>query len=396
MNKHVIIFISISAIVSLAFSLFKLVIFWSIIQRTGIGSLAIVVGASYFFNVFIANFNGFIVDKFSNKKLIIICCILFAILSFLGIMLESYFILLFLVYMCFRGVSDLYSRLFLILISKQLDVNFFIKYNAIQNITTQIVAIFGSIISATLITLLNEEHLVIILVLIFSFALFICQKYLVESTIQGRVGDVQKKEKNRKHNVLLFIKENILLNKGIVAFIVILFILNLDYAYIPTIFPFFISEEFASSTPLIVGMLTSVIGFGEMFASGIVFFIGHRVSILLKIGLIGNSVIFFLFPFLIGSPIIIIALFVLYGFFDTLTQPFFSYFVSSIDEEKRGRILGIVDSIVYIAAPLGIFIGDFLSKQGIFTVSIGIAIIFLISLIIVILSRIYDSVDINQ
>ncbi|GAB7306687.1 hypothetical protein EGLA_14540 [Enterococcus gallinarum] len=82
-----------------------------------------------------------------------------------------------------------------------------------------------------------------------------------------------------------------------------------------------------------------------------------------------------------------------YGFFDILTQPLFSYFVSSIEHKNCGKILGIVDCVIYLATPIGMSLGNFISQYGMLLLSLLISIVFFCSYILLVKTKTYKSID---
>lgn len=53
----------------------------------------------------------------------------------------------------------------------------------------------------------------------------------------------------------------------------------------------------------------------------------------------------------------LVIVFLLYGVFDALTQPMFSYMITRIDEKNRGKILGGIDALLLLSPSFGIAIG---------------------------------------
>jgi hypothetical protein len=80
----------------------------------------------------------------------------------------------------------------------------------------------------------------------------------------------------------------------------------------------------------------------------------------------------------IGPVAIIIAAYFLYGLSDSVTQPYYSYFVTSLPSQVRGRMLGAVDMVVLIAVPIGMFFGEKIFSHSVhigivaFTAIIGV------------------------
>ena len=73
----------------------------------------------------------------------------------------------------------------------------------------------------------------------------------------------------------------------------------------------------------------------------------------------------------------------LYGVFDALSQPLFSYAVKQIGEEHRARVLGGIDAIVLLSPSVGLFIGSWLAEGGVLLSGVFVCLIFVVCLLIV-------------
>lgn len=59
----------------------------------------------------------------------------------------------------------------------------------------------------------------------------------------------------------------------------------------------------------------------------------------------------------ISSLFLVGFIFLIYGMFDSLTQPLFSYVITTIDADNRGKILGGIDTLILMSPSIGIAIG---------------------------------------
>ncbi len=106
-----------------------------------------------------------------------------------------------------------------------------------------------------------------------------------------------------------------------------------------------------------VGLIKSAISIGEVIGLTFIPKFGNYVSKCFLFGIL-RTLLTIIGMYCFGNMIFMLVItFLLYGAFDSLTQPLFSYIVRSIDSDVRGRTLGFIDSVVLLAAPLGMWLG---------------------------------------
>ncbi len=405
LNRVMLLSIGIGALTLFAFILLGLNVLWQTVGATGgIGGLAVIIGASYVFNAFTSLIIGYIVDKFQKKRTIVVSLFACAALTFLWIFAGYSLLVAVVVYIAIDIVSDIYADAFTALVAEKLSSSQYVKLSAIELITNNVVSIGSSLVSALFIMFMSQEMIIVIVASILALSALICIKFLPQSKVarQMRIDAETKKTANLKKTLKgklasawQFAKVNVLTDKKIMLYTVILFFLNLDYAFIPTMLPFFLMTTTESTSLFLVVIMQSGNDIGEMLAAGILVKFGHLVSLLTKIGLVGSALTFAFLPFVYPWPVVATILFIVYGFFDTLTQPYYSYFVSSLDNKKRGRIIGIVNSIVLMASPLGILLGTMISAHGIIPLTVGIVSVFIIAAVVFSNSKAYGNVKLE-
>ncbi|MBS4054606.1 MAG: MFS transporter [Thermaerobacter sp.] len=404
-KRMAILSICIGALTLFALQLFGLNILWLALGESsgGFTSVATIIGASFVFKAFSSLIIGVLVDRFQKKKTIVVSLAACAALASAWIVLSEFLVVAVLVYLAIDLVSDLYSDAFAALVAEKLTKQEYVKLDALELMSSNAVAIAGRIASAALIASVSQVVVFGVVVFVLLLSALICQLFLPES-------NVRKKESTRKkeqtgisiQGIILavqaawvFVRDNIIRDTKIMVFMGILFFLNLDYAFIPSLLPFYIMSEAASPSLVYVAIMSSGNDIGEFLAASIVLKYGHLVSRLTKIGLAGSALVFALLPFVYQTPAAATLIFIVYGFFDTLTQPFYSYFVASVAADKRGRILGVVNFVVLLASPLGILLGTLISRYGMVPLTIGIVSIFAAATLVVSQSTIYGRVKLD-
>jgi MFS family permease len=391
--------IIVGALTVFAFNLLSLNVLWLNVGEDGnIANLTVILASKLIFNAFSSLIIGFIVDRFQKKKAITVSLFICAFLALTWLLADRFLFVAVIVYLAIDFASDIYADSFTALVAEKLNARNYIKLDALESITSSAVSIGSSLISAVLLILLSQEIVILIVASILIISAVICHKLLPESNVvwkdeeedSGRQGLF--KLRDAIESSWNFAKKNVFADKRIMLYTVILFVLNLDYAFIPTALPFLIMSLHESTSLILVVIMRSGNDIGEFVAFTIVAKYGHLVSRLTKIGLIGSALVFAVLPIVYTVPIAATVVFVLYGFFDTLTQPYYSYFVSSLDNDKRGRILGTVSFMVLLASPLGILLGNWLSSYGMLALSMGILSVFVFSVVVISVSKSFGNI----
>ncbi|MGM0209147.1 hypothetical protein IGI96_003671 [Enterococcus sp. DIV0421] len=394
MNKKIVSFLCLNVLVLFSTTLFQLNILWEIFsQQEELKNLVMIIGSSFILQAGMSLVVGIIVDSYSKKKVFF-----FSIFGFIITVAASYFINMDIqwavFYLIFTAVNTLFLRCLVSGAAEMLTTDEFMKYDGITGLFNQILIIISNVISGILIKFVSVEAIYFTIIFLLILALFLIF-FLPVKDIQGNesIKDNEEIKEKIEGSLLLFIKKNIFKDKKIVVFICLLFLLNLDYGYIPNILPYYMFKYTSQTSPIFLSLLKSSVNLGEIVASFFVIHYRKKVSKMTKIGLLGSAICFMLLPF--SNQMILVNFFVLsfYGFFDTLTQPLFSYFVSSIEHKNRGKILGIVDCVVYLAAPIGMSLGNFISQYGMLILSLSISIVFFCSYILLVKTKTYKSID---
>lgn len=176
----------------------------------------------------------------------------------------------------------------------------------------------------------------------------------------------------------------------------LIMLLNLNYGYIPYVFPYFIAGLQKGASVWIIGFIKAGIAIGEIIGSLILVKCGAYVSLCTKLGLMASAVCMLALYGAREQSLFIAAVFVCYGLADTLTQPLYSYVISSIPSQQRGTVLGGIDFLLYLVAPAGMLLGGVISRFGLLPSCLYISLIFLIALAVLQYSRSLSHVSLNK
>lgn len=391
MKKNFALYLSSITINNIGDIIFDLFITWNITQSTGkILSAVYLMGTSIAFRAILALFLGSIVDKY-NKKFLIITSHISSIIIIL--MFGFYWNLVLnhigvgLIFILSNDINnELFRRCYITMSAEIFPTKMFIKFQSAAMITNRIVSILGTSISGFLIAYLDSSIIfgIDIITYILSLLLLVQISYPVKNLVKGKqaiyLSSIFK-------NLVVDIKyalKSIVTSKYILSFTILMFLLNMAYGYIPNIMPIYISNNLSS--PTLLGFIKSAMTIGEIIGLAIVTKLSNYVSITFKISMIGNAVLMSVIPY-INKIQFIIFIFALYGFFDSLTQPLFSYTVTLIDEKNRGKILGGIDAIILFSPSLGMYLITRCMSYNAYFGSVILVLVFLTAYLIISLNK---------
>lgn len=265
--------------------------------------------------------------------------------------------------------------------SDMFDENQYIKFQSYTNIVIRIVGIAGAAFVGILIDHIPGN-------LVFGIDIV---TYLISLVLICAIQYDEKVVNNTKNvgivkNIILDVKytlNNIFKSKYLLTFIVLMFVLNLAYGYIPQILPVFKANMVNSAT--LLGLLKSAMTIGEIIGLAVVSRVSKYVSATFKISMILNIFIIVII-YITRNPYLLITLFTLYGFSDSLTQPLFGYTVANLDSDNRGKLLGGIDAIIMFSPSIGIYIISAVSNYSQIAGGILLSAIFLAGFLIIILN----------
>lgn len=380
-NKQLL--ISSIAINNIGDLIFDLFIAWELSSATGKFMNAVyIIGTSVAFRAMLCFLIGAFVDRHSKKKIMVLShlssIIIIATFSFLWEMIHQSIIIGILLVLLNDINNELFTRSYVSMTSDMFDENQYIQFQSHANIVTRMIGIGGAALVGTFIQHVSSSAVftIDIITYILSFLLILQVKY-EEPAIQHSsstnllktmISDVQ-------YTWMTIIRSSYLL-----SFIILMFILNIAYGYIPHILPIFKANLAHSAT--LLGLLKSSITIGEIVGFVFVSKISRYVSRSFKLSM-------FLNIFVIGAiyftqnPYFLVALFTIYGFSDSLTQPLFGYTISNLDTVNRGKLLGGIDAIIMFSPSIGIYVISAISTYNKTIGAIVLSTIFIIGLLIV-------------
>lgn len=386
MNRNKILLILAIAINNIGDVIFDMFITWKLAATTGRFMNAVyVIGTSIAFRAILSFFIGSFVDKHIKKKMMVLSHVLsIIIITCFGVCwnIACEFIIVGIVFVLLNDINnELFSRSYISMTSDMFDENQYIKFQSYTNIVIRIVGIAGAAFVGILIDHIPGN-------LVFGIDIV---TYLISLVLICAIQYDEKVVNNTKNvgivkNIILDVKytlNNIFKSKYLLTFIVLMFVLNLAYGYIPQILPVFKANMVNSAT--LLGLLKSAMTIGEIIGLAVVSRVSKYVSATFKISMILNIFIIVIM-YITRNPYLLITLFILYGFSDSLTQPLFGYTVANLDSDNRGKLLGGIDAIIMFSPSIGIYIISAVSNYSQIAGGILLSAIFLAGFLIIILN----------
>lgn len=336
--------------------LFDLLIVWKItMDSQNIMNAAYMLGSSIAFRGILSLGIGIIIDKYNKKKLIIGSNILSALIIATFAVAYPFVIGHIMVGIAFILVNDICNAVFwntyTVIASEKFPKEEFITFQSNSAMCTRCVQIAGAAVVGVMIDVIPDVAIFGIDVLTFLVSAMLISKIDYAWKQKDSAGKISGEE-----NIICQIKNafQFIIQSPIVRGIVILvFGLNLAYGFIPNILPLTLAEQ--SGNAVLLGSIKSMMALGELFGLLIVNQYGKYISRLFQIAMFCCGIC--MLSLMVIHNWFLVIVFLLYGVFDAMTQPMFSYMITRIDEKNRGKILGGIDALLLLSPSFGIAIG---------------------------------------
>ncbi len=377
-------------------TLFDLFIVWKVTYDSGnIMNAAYMIGGSLAFRGILSLVVGIMIDRFDKKKLMIAAnsisgAIIFLFWCFYGFAIQHISLCIFFILLndiCNTVFSSAYTTY----AAERFEKTIFIKFQSTVTMFSRTIYIIGSAVAGWMITWVSGSGLF----LIDTASFFVCAFLLSRLCASHRNAKRIHSSKGLMISLLKDIKisyRSIFRDPLIRSMVLIMFLLNLAYGFVPNILPVMFSVQSESSITL--GVIKSMMAVGEILGLMIVNKFGHYVSRLFKLAMLVCGMCMLCIPicpfFLTGF------IFLIYGMFDSLTQPLFSYVITTIDAENRGKILGGIDTLILMSPTIGIAIGTHLLTMNYVNGFLYLSGIFLTGLLLMLFNKNLNHIKLNS
>ena len=336
--------------------LFDLFIVWKItMDSQNIMNAAYMLGSSIAFRGILSLGIGIIIDKYNKKKLIIGSNILSALIIATFAVAYPFVIGHIMVGIAFILVNDICNAVFwntyTVIASEKFPKEEFITFQSNSAMCTRCVQIAGAAVVGVMIDVIPDVAIFGIDILTFLVSAMLISKIDYAWKQKDSAGKISGGE-----NIICQIKnafQFIIRNPIVRGIVILVFGLNLAYGFIPNILPLTLAEQ--SGNAVLLGSIKSMMALGELFGLLIVNRYGKYISRLFQIAMFCCGIC--MLSLMVIHNWFLVIVFLLYGVFDAMTQPMFSYMITRIDEKNRGKILGGIDALLLLSPSFGIAIG---------------------------------------
>ena len=366
--------------------LFDLFIVWKItMDSQNIMNAAYMLGSSIAFRGILSLGIGIIIDKYNKKKLIIGSNILSALIIATFAVAYPFVIGHIMVGIAFILVNDICNAVFwntyTVIASEKFPKEEFIAFQSNSAMCTRCVQIAGAAVVGVMIDVIPDVAIFGIDILTFLVSAMLISKIDYAWKQKDSAGKI-----SGEGNIICQIKnafQFIIQNPIVRGIVILVFGLNLAYGFIPNILPLTLAEQ--SGNAVLLGSIKSMMALGELFGLLIVNRYGKYISRLFQIAMFCCGIC--MLSLMVIHNWFLVIVFLLYGVFDAMTQPMFSYMITRIDEKNRGKILGGIDALLLLSPSFGIAIGTKLIAVNYNWVILYLTIIFAGGFLMVTLNR---------
>lgn len=374
--------------------LFDLYVAWTLTQYLGsVMGAAIVLASSIVFRALLAFLIGGLVDRVSRRVAMVganlgAILVLFAFMGLYDLATRTVWLALVLV-LANDAFNQLFRRAYILSASSMLSTEGFVKFQARASIALRVVATAGMLLAGLAISLFDGRTILWLNIVSFAAAGSLC--LLVPDSFRHRVRIATKVHASDVLNDMALVFRRLTTDRYLRVFVVLMVVLNMAYGFVPQLLPLVLADETGSVTDM--SWYRAAIAMGEVLGLVLVERFARRVGLLFRISMIGCALS--VLAATAGIPsVVVVSAFALYGAFDSLSQPLFSYTVAMIEEDVRGRVLGGIDAVILLSPSLGIFVGSWLSSfspvlSGAFVFSV-----FAAGLLIVVSSKFLSNISI--
>ena len=353
-NKNFRKYLFVQIISVFADALFKISLTWQMITSTdSLKPIAILIGITYIPQLLVGLFGSSLIDKYNRKTIMFISDLVSGIFILVLLLFEGANLLPFSVVFPVRFVLStmdvFYSPASTAYITRIVSADNLVLANSLTSILRQGVVIISAGLSAVLIGLLSPPAVLFINALFYFFSAFLLNSIPVNGLV-----DNSKKDVNDLGNIHYAIKY-IFNHPYIYQFIILIFCSNIvfDLVYeLPAAYSYFV----LSGTTATYGLLQTCMSIGMILGVAIV-----GITSLKKAGiafmfsaLLGGFVLFLLSSN--NSIILAATLFLAFSMLDALSTPCFTYLQLLVEDNVKGRVFALFDTIVLFSAPISALI----------------------------------------
>lgn len=367
--------------------LFDLYVAWTLTQHLGsVMGAAVVLASSITFRALLAFFLGGLVDRI-RRRVAMVCAnagSILVLLVFLGVhevATRTVWLAVALVLLN-DAFNELFRRAYVVSASVILTSEDFVRFQARASIALRVVSTAEMLLVGLAISVLDGQTILLLDIASFALAGSLC--------ILVRGVDGQRDVEQSRFDIRDLWEDIVLVCRRLTSddylrvFVILMLVLNLAYGFVPQLLPLVLASSAESVTEL--SWLRAGIAIGEVVGLVVVERLARHVGLLFRISMVGCGCAVLTATLGLPSPVAVASL-ALYGVFDSLSQPLFSYTVTRIDESVRGRVLGGIDAVILLSPSLGILVGSSLAGVSELLSGVFIFAVFMVGLLIAVANK---------
>ncbi|MFC1522763.1 MFS transporter [Elusimicrobiota bacterium] len=337
--------------------LFDIFLMWQVYVKTGrVTDVGLILGINYLARGLVSLISGHLVDIFPRKRIMIIGDVVRGLLVLAFVLaldhIDSRFVILACVF-TIEVFTTLFDSAKTAAIPDLVGKKNVVVAGSLAAVSRRVMTVLGALVSGIIV-----EHVAPVSVLLINSSSFFISAFLVNLSASAcfakpsaqKIAKVSEIGSQYLSTVRIILKD-----RFIVAFMLLLMLLNFPYSLIQLV-PLVGAKVQVIGGASWIGMFRGAIAIGEILG---LFLIGSaalskRISLCFKIGLIGPALGYLLIYNIHIAGLVIAGLFI-YGLTDALSQPLFSYFTAHVPSDIRGKVLGIFDCCVLLIVPLALY-----------------------------------------
>lgn len=362
--------------------IFRLALTWLLVEKTNSAKMiGVMLFVTYIPQYLLGLVGGYIIDRFDRRHIMILSDFISgtAVLIFFVLINLGYFsaYAVFVVVFILAAMDVIYSPATRAFIPSIIANDELLTANSLYNGVSEVIKIVGNGIAGILVIAFGLKWIFLFNSLTYFFSAFMISLIKLNNKNDSVGGGLAFNLPNL-FDGLKYIKKD----KYVASFLFLLTICNITYGVIFTL-PSIYSKNILNSGVEGFGLIQAGLSLGMLLGVSIIGNIKiKKAGILFLIGLLSGGVTLVILG-LNQVALIAVIIYFVFGICDSLTIPSFTYLQLHVNDEIRGRVFSIFDTIVLSAVPIAALIVGYLTDifgvQTIYKIS-GILLI-LVSLI---------------
>ena len=369
-----------AALTALSDAIFDLYITWSVASDHGTFAAASLLTSSMLWAALLSLGVGWLVDRVDRRSLMLSG--IGGSVVMLGLFLAAQSAILGSWFLCVAWVlvnnvfNACFSRAFVVVTSLLYDADHYVRFSAQAAIIKRVVATGGVAVGGIAISQFAGQWIALGCLAPLAVCLYLAARV---KNGHGRAGPNPQAGTRRLRGDAALAVRYVVNDRAVRYFVIMLAVLNLAYGFVPTMLPVVLGQLASSAAAM--GWLRAALALGEIVGLAVVTRAVAHVGAMFRVACLACGAVVLMASL---SPAVLVGIgcLVLYGAFDSLSQPVFSRMVSHIDPACRGRVLGLVDAVAQFPPAGGILLGTWLAGHALWWAGVYTLAVFIVGLVV--------------